>query len=106
VRGGNGDLVHWKQWSVSKINGSLTVVPQLLIFDTTAGGGIRIINEQVSRREIVQQMSAEPLNEVMKCALFKSTFRNRRDLAADAAWQNFLSGRCKGPRFNLMPASE
>ncbi len=105
-RGGKGDLVHWKPWSVSKINGSLTVVPQLLIFDTTAGGGIRIINEQVSRREIVQQMSAEPLNEVIKCALFKSTFRNRQDLAADAAWQNFLSGRCKGPRFNSMPASE
>lgn len=73
-------------------------IARLMVFDTSGGGGVRMVDERVTREEVVALMEAEPLNPTARCALFRATFRTRRDLWADAAWKRFADGRCEGER--------
>ena len=52
----------------------------------------------MTREAIVAMMEAEPLPVDARCALFRATFRNRRDDWADAAWGRFAGGGCAGER--------
>jgi hypothetical protein len=71
---------------------------RLMVFDTPAGGGLRMADERVTREEVLALMEAEPLDPAARCALFRATFRLRRDPWADEAWKRFADGRCEGER--------
>jgi hypothetical protein len=71
-----------------------------MVFDTPADGGIRMINERVSRDSLLGQMEAEPLALAARCELFRETFTARRDTWADTAYQRFAGGQCPGERLN------
>jgi para-nitrobenzyl esterase len=71
---------------------------RLMVFDTPAGGGLRMADERVTREEVLALMEAEPLDPTARCALFRATFRLRRDPWADEAWKRFADGRCEGER--------
>ena len=40
-----------------------------------------------------------------RCALFRSTFRMRRDPWADTAWKRLAGGQCRGERISLQPVA-
>ena len=78
---------------------------RLMLFDTPAGGGTRMVDERISRDEILARMDAEPLPAEQRCALFRSTFRMRRDPWADTAWKRLAGGQCRGERISLQPVA-
>jgi para-nitrobenzyl esterase len=71
---------------------------RLMVFDTPAGGGTRMVDERVSRDEILARLDAEPLPAAARCELFRSVFRMRRDAWADEAWARLAGGQCAGER--------
>ena len=87
--------VAWLPWS-DEPSGAR----RLMVFDTPADGGIRMINERVSRDSLLGQMEAEPLALAARCELFRETFTARRDTWADTAYQRFAGGQCPGERLN------
>jgi hypothetical protein len=78
--------------------------PRLMVFDTPAGGGIRMVDERVSRDGILARMDAEPIPAADRCELFRTTFRMRRDPWADAAWKRLADGQCVGERIKSSAA--
>ena len=78
----------WQPWT------DAPDVNRLLVFDTDAHGGIRMSNELVTRQSVITAMANDPLPEAERCALFRHTFRWKYDPWADAAWTQFLDGRC------------
>ena len=78
---------------------------RLMVFDTPAGGGSRMVDERVSRDAILAGMDAEPLPAAARCELFRSTFRMRRDVWADDAWKRLAGGRCAGERIRSQAAA-
>jgi para-nitrobenzyl esterase len=87
--------VAWLPWS-DEPSGAR----RLMVFDTPADGGIRMINERISRDSLLGQMEAEPLALAARCELFRETFTARRDTWADTAYQRFAGGQCPGERIN------
>lgn len=90
--GGQPDSPEWLPWRDD------AGAARLMVFDTTAGGGLRMIDEKISRGSLVARMDAEPIPADARCDLFRATFRMRRDPWADAAWKGFAGGQCKGER--------
>jgi len=70
----------------------------MIVFDTPAGGGIRMAPSDVSRESVLADMEKESLPLDRRCALFQATFRNRVDDWADGAWRRFAGGACDGQR--------
>ena len=91
--GGRNDALSWMPWSDGPEG-----TPRLMVFDTPAGGGIRMVDERVSRDGILARMDAEPIPAADRCELFRTTFRMRRDPWADAAWKRLADGQCVGER--------
>lgn len=91
-RGSDGLGVEWLPWQ------SDAAVPRMIVFDTPAGGGIRMEPTAVSRPQLLAMLEQEPLSAAQRCQLFRSMFRERVDAWADAAWTRFNGGRCTGPR--------
>jgi len=91
-RGRNAQAPQWLPWSAD------AAAPRMMVFDTPAGGGIRMLPSNVSRDTVVSIMQDERLPDADHCQLFRATFRNRQDPWADAAWDRYAAGRCSGPR--------
>ena len=91
-RGRNAQAPQWLPWSAD------AAAPRMMVFDTPAGGGIRMLPSNVSRDTVVAIMQDERLPDADHCQLFRATFRNRQDPWADAAWDRYAAGRCSGPR--------
>jgi para-nitrobenzyl esterase len=91
-RGRNAQAPQWLPWSAD------AAAPRIMVFDTPAGGGIRMLPSNVSRDTVVSIMQDERLPDADHCQLFRATFRNRQDPWADAAWDRYAAGRCSGPR--------
>lgn len=91
-RGRNAQAPQWLPWSAD------AAAPRMMVFDTAAGGGIRMLPSNVSRDTVVAIMQDERLPDADHCQLFRATFRNRQDPWADAAWDRYAAGRCSGPR--------
>lgn len=96
--GGKTDSPRWEPWRAADAEA------RYLILDTPAGGGIRHAGDRVTREAIVAMMEAEPLSVAERCALFRATFRNRRDDWADAEWRRFAGGGCSGERVRSQAA--
>ena len=77
---------------------------RLMVFDTPAGGGTRMVDERVSRDGILAGLDAEPLPAAARCDLFRSIFRMRRDAWADEAWSRLAGGQCEGERIKSQAA--
>jgi para-nitrobenzyl esterase len=90
--GGRDDSPDWLPWRDD------AGAARLMVFDTVAGGGTRMVDERVSRDTILARLDSEPLASTERCELFRATFRVRRDPWADEAWQRLAGGRCEGPR--------
>jgi para-nitrobenzyl esterase len=82
----------WLPWTAD------TEAPRMMVFDTPAGGGLRMQPSNVTRDTVVAAMQSERLTDADQCRLFRATFRNRQDSWADAAWERYAAGRCSGPR--------
>jgi para-nitrobenzyl esterase len=91
-RGSDARGNEWQPWT------SDTAAPRMIVFDSPAGGGIRMEPSNASRVSLVAMLEQEPLVDEQRCALFKSVFRDRLDDWADAAWPRFNGGRCSGQR--------
>ena len=52
---GSGGLPRWERWRESSAD-----APRSLVLDTTAGGGIRMTNEVVTRASLAAQLAADP----------------------------------------------
>jgi para-nitrobenzyl esterase len=89
----------WQPWRDE------TGAARLMVFDTPAGGGTRMVDERVSRETILARMDAEPLPPAARCELFRSTFRMRRDAWADGAWRRLADGQCTGERIRSQAAA-
>jgi para-nitrobenzyl esterase len=75
-----------------------TGAARLMVFDTLRDGGTRMIDERVTRDELVARLDAEAIAPQQRCELFRDTFRMRRDPWADAAWKRIAGGQCAGER--------
>jgi len=94
--GGISDSPQWLAWS------DAPQAERLIIFDTPAGGGIRLSTERVLRADVVRIIEQEIPPGELRCAAFRSTFRNRIDPEADVFWDEFKqSSNCTGPRLAL-----
>lgn len=82
----------WLPWSAD------VAAPRMMVFDTPAGGGLRMLPSNVTRDTVVAAMQAERLADADHCRLFRATFRNRQDPWADVAWNRYAANRCSGPR--------
>ena len=82
----------WLPWSAD------AAAPRMMVFDTPAGGGLRMLPSNVTRDTVVAAMQAERLADADHCRLFRATFRNRQDPWADVAWNRYAASRCSGPR--------
>ena len=91
-RGSDGLGIEWSPWTADPSS------PRMIVFDTPAGGGIRMAPSDVSRESVLADMEKESLPLDRRCALFQATFRNRVDDWADGAWRRFAGGACDGQR--------
>lgn len=91
-RGSDGRGIEWSPWTADPST------PRMIVFDTPAGGGIRMTASDVSRESVLAEMEKESLSLDRRCALFQATFRNRVDDWADGAWRRFAGGACEGQR--------
>ena len=91
-RGSDGLGIEWSPWTTDPST------PRMMVFDTPAGGGIRMTASDVSRESVLAEMEKESLPLDRRCALFQATFRNRVDDWADGAWRRFAGGACTGQR--------
>lgn len=91
--GGRQDLPRWSAWPTDAQPG-----PRLMVFASPGKGDVRMQDVFVSRDLVLQQMQAENLRTEQRCALFRATFRNRRDEWADAAWRRYAESGCRGER--------
>jgi para-nitrobenzyl esterase len=98
-RGSDGLGIEWSPWTAN------ASAPRMIIFDTPAGGGIRMSASDVSRESVLAAMEKETLPISERCALFKATFRNRVDDWADGAWRRFAEGACDGQRLGSRAGS-
>ncbi|MBU3672965.1 MAG: carboxylesterase family protein [Sinobacteraceae bacterium] len=91
-RGRSAAGTPWLPWSAE------VSAPRMMVFDTPAGGGIRMLPSNITRDTVVAAMQGEGLTDAEHCQLFRATFRNRQDVWADTAWERYAAGRCSGPR--------
>ncbi|MFZ9709354.1 MAG: carboxylesterase/lipase family protein [Steroidobacteraceae bacterium] len=89
-RGTEARDVEWLAWRSDS--------PRRLVFDTPAGGDVRMLPGLISRDAVLAGLEAEALTPPQRCALFRATFRNRDDAWADAAWPRIANGACAGAR--------
>lgn len=94
-RGSDNQGIVWLPWSPDAQQ------PRMIVFDTPADGGIRMETSALSREVVLALMEQEALPDDDRCALFRATFRNRGDEWAEAAWQRFNAGQCRGDRLAL-----
>ena len=91
-RGSDGRGPEWSPWNADE------KAPRMIVFDTAAGGGVRMERSAVTRETVLAEMERETLGANERCELFRATFRNRGDDWADAAWRRFAGGTCRGQR--------
>jgi para-nitrobenzyl esterase len=96
--GRDGTLALWGPWSAAPGE------QRLMIFDTPAGGGIRVSNEEATREGVIALMEAQEPDDPPACAMFRATFRTRDDPFAMAAWQRFKGGYCAARELNAYAA--
>jgi len=68
-RGRDGDLPHWLSWG--------TDGQRSLILDTPSGGGIRMMDERVTRQSVVEAIASDPAitSQRERCEIYLRTFR-------------------------------
>ncbi len=91
--GGAAQSISWPAWPQ---NGDTA---RRLVFDTLAGGGLTISDERLSKESVAREIFAETIGVDQRCSLFRATFRNARDPAADQLWAQLSPGQCSGPRW-------
>lgn len=91
-RGSDARGIEWQAWVRD------SAAPRMIVFDSSADGGIRMEPSNVSRGALLAMLEQEPLVDAQRCDLFRSVFRDRSDDWADAAWPRFNGGRCSGQR--------
>ncbi len=79
--GGREDqLPSWRPWSQADGRAG-----EFIVFDTPAGGGIRMSSETVSRQAVIASIdSEERLTQAEKCRIFFDLFRDSEDWTAAA----------------------
>ncbi|MFP6655283.1 MAG: hypothetical protein VCB25_06625, partial [Myxococcota bacterium] len=94
-RGNLAELPTWESWSSAKdVDFDSTSV---MLFDTEADGGVRLVAMQLSRDHIIAAIAAEPeLSQAEKCELFRELFPARPDLHAERI-QDLGRGGCADP---------
>ena len=91
--GGAAAAIEWPAWPTDP------TLAQRLIFDSPLGGGLSVSTEKLSRERVAQEIFAEPIDPVARCALFRATFRNANDPGADDLWASLGVNRCPGARW-------
>ena len=87
-RGVDDRLVPWAAWT------NMPGVPKLMLLATSAGGGTRMSELQLTRADLLTAMAQEPISSSDKCALFASTFRDAGAAWTNAAAREFNDGAC------------
>lgn len=81
-RGGDGSQPNWAPWTSSPDDESGTA--SLLVLDTEADGGIRIVASRLSTDHVIAAVDAEPdLDQNEKCELFYDLFSGSSDWSAE-----------------------
>ena len=65
-----------------------------MLLATSAGGGTRMSELQLTRADLLTAMAQEPISSSDKCALFASTFRDDGAAWTNAAAREFNDGAC------------
>lgn len=71
-RGRTGSLTEWRPWAPSDASSD-----RLLLLDTVAGGGIRMVNLQLTRKSLQERLSSDPAfaqDAEARCALYVRMF--------------------------------
>jgi para-nitrobenzyl esterase len=89
-RGTEGDLPAWRPWSASP------GIASLLVLDTEADGGIRMVKERVTRRAVVSRLARDERFEDMaeRCAVYAEMARREMGLSRDD-YRNVAEGACR-----------
>ncbi len=99
-RGSEGDLPNWDPWTPGTAIGEQEAeVASMIIFDTEAGGGIRIAETRLSRDQVIAAVDAEPeLGQGEKCDLFHDLFFRRPEWTAETYRRIGQLGCAEHPR--------
>jgi len=68
-RGVAGDLVEWTAWDESRAE-----APRLMVFDSEAGGGVRMLAESVTKESVIAEVAADPrfADDAERCTLLRT----------------------------------
>jgi hypothetical protein len=67
--GRDAELPTWLRWGEN--------AQRTMVLDTTAGGGLRMIDDLVTRDAIVAELATDPAvpSQAERCAIYRSSFR-------------------------------
>jgi len=89
-RGTEGDLPAWTPWSRDPKDDNL------LLLDTGSGGGIRMVNDRLTRRSVIARVPADDRleSDAERCAVY-SVFVRFGDALTPDDYANVDGGRCR-----------